>query len=74
MSESMDRSLGLSEWLQLRLHLTVCAWCARYLQQIKFLRQLLREKNNAEGVRYSQPRVRSEAKNPGYELKNALKP
>ena len=49
-SESMERSLRPNEWLQLRLHLIVCAWCARYLKQIKFLRQLLR-KNNAEGVR-----------------------
>ena len=40
MSESMERSLGLSEWLQLRLHLLVCAWCKRYLKQIKFFRQL----------------------------------
>jgi len=39
----MERSLGLSEWLQLRLHLLVCAWCARYLRQIRFISQLLRE-------------------------------
>src|SRR6185295_19497267 len=44
MSESMDRSLGAWEWLQLRLHLIVCAWCARYLKQIKSLRQLLRDR------------------------------
>src|SRR5689334_3906506 len=43
MSESMDRSLNLSEWLQLRLHLIVCAWCASYLKQIRFLRQILHE-------------------------------
>ena len=51
MSESMERSLGLGEWLQLRLHLIVCAWCAHYLKQVKFIRQLLHEKHNAEGVR-----------------------
>ncbi|HKY43958.1 MAG TPA: hypothetical protein VJM50_12775 [Pyrinomonadaceae bacterium] len=51
MSDSMDRALGLWEWLQLRLHLMVCTWCKRYLKQIKFIRQLLREANNAEGVR-----------------------
>jgi hypothetical protein len=39
----MDRSLRLWEWLQLRLHLLVCAWCTRYLKQIRFIRQLLRE-------------------------------
>jgi hypothetical protein len=43
MSESMDRSLGPWEWLQLRLHLIVCAWCARYLDQLRFIRQLLRK-------------------------------
>jgi hypothetical protein len=43
MSESMDRRLRVDEWLQLKLHLAVCALCARYLKQIKFLRQLLRD-------------------------------
>jgi hypothetical protein len=42
MSESMDRALKLDEWVRLRLHLIVCAWCKRYLKQINFLRQLLR--------------------------------
>jgi hypothetical protein len=42
MSESMDRSLAINEWLQLRLHLMACAWCARYLKQVKLIRQLLR--------------------------------
>jgi hypothetical protein len=45
MSESLDRPLGVREQLQLRLHLLVCAWCARYLKQIKFLRQLLQQQN-----------------------------
>jgi hypothetical protein len=49
MSESMDRTLGVRERLELKLHLLVCTWCVRYLQQIKFLRHLLRE-DNAEGV------------------------
>ena len=42
MSGSLERRLSMSEWLGLRLHLLVCAWCARYLRQIKFLRSLLR--------------------------------
>jgi hypothetical protein len=41
MSESLDRRLGVLEHLQLKLHLMVCAWCARYFKQIKFLRQLV---------------------------------
>ena len=43
MSESMDRPLGIGERLQLKLHLIVCTWCARYLSQINFMRQLLRK-------------------------------
>lgn len=39
MSESFERRLGLVERTKLRLHLLVCAWCARYLKQIKLLRQ-----------------------------------
>jgi len=50
MSESMDRSLGPREKLQLRLHLLVCVWCARYLQQIKFLRQLLRDSESSRSL------------------------
>lgn len=42
MSESLDRRLSLREWLGLHFHLIVCAWCARYLKQIKFLRNMLR--------------------------------
>jgi len=43
MSESLERRLGVLEHMQLKLHLMVCAWCARYLKQIKFLRQLVRQ-------------------------------
>jgi hypothetical protein len=45
MSESMDRPLGLWESLQLKLHLYVCTWCANYLEQIKFFRQLFRHED-----------------------------
>ena len=45
MSESMDRPLGPWEYVQLKLHLYVCAWCVHYLKQITFFRQLLREKS-----------------------------
>ena len=42
MSESMDRRLGVFEYLELKLHSLVCTWCARYLKQIKLLRCALR--------------------------------
>jgi hypothetical protein len=43
MSESRERLLTPTEFLKLRLHLLVCAWCARYLKQIEFLSCVLRE-------------------------------
>jgi hypothetical protein len=39
MSESLERRLGLLERTKLRLHLLLCAWCVRYLKQIKLVRQ-----------------------------------
>ena len=42
MSESMERRLGVFEYLELRLHLLVCVWCARYLKQINLLGCVLR--------------------------------
>jgi len=41
MSESLERRLSIRERVGLRLHLLVCAWCARYLRQIKSLRFIL---------------------------------
>jgi hypothetical protein len=42
MSESLERGFTIRERLGLRLHLRICDWCARYLEQIKFLRWILR--------------------------------
>ena len=42
MSKSLERALGPRERLSLRLHLIFCVWCGRYLNQLKFLRQLAR--------------------------------
>jgi hypothetical protein len=42
LSKSLDQRLALSERVEIRLHLLVCALCARYLKQIKFLRTVLR--------------------------------
>ena len=42
MSESLERRLGVGEWLELRLHLLVCAWCSTYFKQLNFLRSLVR--------------------------------
>ncbi len=55
MSESLERRLGVLEQLQLKLHLMVCVWCARYLKQIKFLRQLVRQQTFAAATDTSSP-------------------
>lgn len=44
MSQSLERTLGLREYLSLQLHLLVCVWCVRYLKHLKFLRHVLRHK------------------------------
>jgi hypothetical protein len=46
MSESLERQLGLVERTKLRLHLLVCAWCARYLKQVKLLRQAVSQRES----------------------------
>lgn len=55
MSESLERRLGLIERLELKLHLMVCAWCAQYLKQIKFLRQLVRQRTFAAATDTASP-------------------
>jgi hypothetical protein len=55
MSESLERRLGILEHLELKLHLMVCAWCARYLKQIKFLRQLVRQRTFAAATDTATP-------------------
>ena len=63
MSESLERRLDLVEQIKLGLHLLVCAWCARYLKQIKLLRQVASNSefgnpdDNAEG-----PKLTDEAR------------
>jgi len=48
MSQSLDRKLSLRERLSLHLHLIVCAWCGRYLKQLRFLRQLIRLQSDCD--------------------------
>ena len=41
MSQSLEGALTLRERAQLRIHLLFCQWCALYLNQLGFLRNLL---------------------------------
>ena len=42
-SEAMDRRLSIFERLGLRLHLSLCKWCRRYGEQLRFLRSVARK-------------------------------
>ena len=43
MSEAEDRELGLSERLELGMHLALCKGCRNYQQHLHVLRQACRE-------------------------------
>lgn len=42
LSEAQDRKLGLSEKLQLEMHLAMCQGCRNFRSQMDFLRQACR--------------------------------
>jgi len=53
-SQPFDQPLPLATRLKMRLHSLICAWCARYLKHVRFLRAaapLLDEHNNLQAVR-----------------------
>lgn len=37
MSGSLDQRLGPVVWVKLQLHLAVCKWCRRYLEQMRLV-------------------------------------
>jgi hypothetical protein len=41
-SQSLERPLSLRERVTTRLHLWVCVWCVRYLEQLRLMRDALR--------------------------------
>lgn len=43
-SQSMERSLSLSERVKLKLHLWICAWCQWYLEHLQLIRETARAK------------------------------
>jgi anti-sigma factor RsiW len=72
LGESLDRQLSTREKIEIRLHLFTCEACARYLKQVKFLREAvhLREKKLKEIEPLSSAKLSDDAK---LRLKNALK-
>jgi predicted anti-sigma-YlaC factor YlaD len=55
-SQRLDRRLGLRDRLRVRLHLWVCDACARFAQQIEWLRRAARTAGALE------PRLSPEAR------------
>lgn len=49
MSQSLERRLTVLERINLRLHLYVCAWCARYLKQLSLIREVARASDGDVG-------------------------
>lgn len=45
-SQSLDRRLGLMEWIGLRLHFAVCDGCRRFREQMDFIRETCRRYSN----------------------------
>ena len=41
MSESLERRLSIAERFRMRIHMIVCDWCRRYLEQIGLLHQVM---------------------------------
>lgn len=41
-SQSLERPLSLRERVKTKLHLWVCIWCVRYLEQLQLMRDTLR--------------------------------
>jgi len=42
-SESMDRTLPLTQRIKIRIHLGMCKYCARFEKQVHFLRNVCRK-------------------------------
>ena len=45
-SLSMERPLSLRERVKTKLHLWVCIWCVRYLEQLQLMRDTLRARGS----------------------------
>lgn len=61
MSESLERKLGWRERAKLRLHLLVCLYCLRYLEQLLFIHKILRRPDTSTIVDSSTPALSPEA-------------
>jgi hypothetical protein len=71
MSATLDQTLSLRERIELKLHLMICEWCARYQQQLHLLREASRHYSAPpeDGPPAASPALSAEARE---RLKRAL--
>jgi hypothetical protein len=60
-TQSWDRPLALKDRVAMRIHLFVCVNCARFVRQMKLIREWLRDEGT-EAVLSEEARVRITAK------------
>lgn len=61
-SRSLERPLSLKERVKARLHFIICAWCARYFQQIHLLHSAAKSLDHHEPGRSKGPGLSAEAR------------
>lgn len=60
-SEGQDRKLRMHERVGLRMHLWICANCARFDRQMRLMRRVLRSQTNPETMDAQGPDLSAEA-------------
>ena len=73
-SESMDRSLPLSQRMMIRFHFAMCKYCARLQKQLLIIRQALRAEGTSPVVEGASESLSQDARERLKQLlKNAVK-
>ncbi|HLA10915.1 MAG TPA: zf-HC2 domain-containing protein [Pyrinomonadaceae bacterium] len=62
MSESLERRLSIVERVRLRIHMIVCDWCRRYLEQVGLLQQVAQTDSSTQIVEATTVRLSDEAR------------
>lgn len=62
LGESLDRKLPLKTRITLKLHMLTCGPCARYLKQIKYLKDAMQAHDERLGTEDPSQKLRDETK------------
>ena len=61
-SKALDTRLGWREWLGMRMHLSLCRMCPRYIEQLRFLHKVLGTLDDHPEASEGQPALPPEAR------------